>query len=201
MESTRPRRQRRVRRRVATCTFAYITPPWGASSAAIMCDVGRNWRPGGDRLPRRPALARCHGDPFPLPLHPRASPSPAAFPEGRWHADIDRRVLAVSRTLNRLASNPNSTQGKGLGKTRSSRVFRTEGQRCIAEELRERASIYGNAPDDLTPASALAEIARVRDLYTQEPDSLAAYDVEKWAVLRRERFQSIPLAKVLTPEA
>ena len=30
---------------------------------------------------------------------------------------------------------------------------------------------------------------------------MAAYDVEKMAVLRRERFQSIPLAKVLTPEA
>ena len=85
--------------------------------------------------------------------------------------------------------------------TPSSRAFPTEGQRCIAGSLFERASIYGDAPDDLTPASALAEIARVKDLYTQEPDSLAAYDVEKLAVLRRERFQSIPLAKVLTPEA
>ncbi|CAK0870936.1 unnamed protein product [Prorocentrum cordatum] len=66
----------------------------------------------------------------------------------------------------------------------------------ILRSLDDRISLYGERPRDLTPLSALNEVCKAKDLYTQEPQHMAPYLPDKLKVTKGATTP-LPLESVL----
>ena len=57
-------------------------------------------------------------------------------------------------------------------------------QRDVLDHVARRVGAYGPPPQDLDESRALAELTASRDLYSQEPQNLAEYDIHKLKICK-----------------
>ena len=123
------------------------------------------------------AQHRAHGDPFPLNaqgLETTVSEGGAPFPQrGRWTAEA-LNYLALHDT------NSDFVQQQLHG------VKPNLPQQCISQRVLDSLLEAGDPPQDLSGESALEELVSCKDLYTEEPSNIVAYQYSKIKVLHTE---------------
>ena len=142
-------------------------------------------------LPRRksewwPDGGWRHGEPFPLPLqrvHGRNAAAPELLREA-WAVPprMRRRVDGVVSGLNQLAcSQVNSVRGQVRAEMPKS--LRPTGlQASIVASLAHRVQQYGDPDWDLTARKAFESLVASKDLYSQCPQNLAKFDLDRLKV-------------------
>ena len=149
-------------------------------------DCRHGWRP-----PRRD-----HGDPFPLPALGSRD-----FDLHEFCPEQQRRANQARAALNHLAAaHPNSIGVMPHAKGHSDRYARSAPQEAVLASVCRRVAQAGVPEAGATPESSLRALLASKDLYSQEPKNLAAYDEQKLKVAKGElRPQCI--ASALPPEA
>eukprot|EP00971_Amphidinium_carterae_P239655 4757781-Amphidinium_carterae.1 len=127
-------------------------------------------------------------------------PVPLAIP-AHWFSDQSPRIqlaIKVVDAINRL----------GGASSRSGVLPRNSiprGHRCTAlqadclQHILQCVDLYGEAPDDLDGASALAEIIASKDFYDEVPSNLCSFDLDKVKVIRGD-IHTKPMQPLLSAE-
>ena len=133
-----------------------------------------------------PGTGSCpqlHGDPLPMPL-------PGLSSWRRYsslqHLFSNSELLRLSRALAGINALGAARAACALGHRSPSSSRPTPWQARLADCVARRLLCYGEPPSDLCPESALTELTSSKDLYSQEPANLAAYDASKLRVCRGE---------------
>ena len=158
-----------------------LEPPGISPSSPIDSQVDSAWR-WNEFSCRTRSVHRRHGDGFPLP---RLGKPMEADP-------LKRRLDGAFMSLNGLAS-------AVFDKTVDPDLPLTRVQLWMMEDLRRRVSNYGERPEDLNEERSLKELGCGANLYTQEANHVADFDMEQIKILSR-RLEPIPAADVSPPE-
>ena len=123
-----------------------------------------------DQFDRRwPSAHRRHGDPFPLPRLSR--PTVTSMPT--------RQVDAAFRSLNTLAM-------ADFQRTASSGLPLTAVQSWMMDDLYRRVLSYGSRPEDLNEDEALRDLTSQANLYNQEANNIAVFNIDEIKILQRK---------------
>jgi len=151
--------------------------PWRGASGA-----------GHAALSRRLEGERRHGEVFPLPR-----PGEAVLPDlsgaphycrQRWNRRMEQRgrVQESACALNWLAAaaaQPHSLPSHSFGHRAPTAI-----QSKVLFDLSRRVAAHGRRPDGLNGKRALQELLATQDLYGQDPQHLARYDLSRLKVAR-----------------
>ena len=137
---------------------------------------------------RRLVEERCHGEPYPLPRAPvkdRPGPGAPQYANQRWRRWKERqeRVNGAIFSLNQLAA-ATANSGALLPGHFDSEQRPTAAQKSILARVDSAVSQVGRQPNDLTESLAFNELMKCRDLYSMEPQNLAAFDLSKLKVAK-----------------
>ena len=129
---------------------------------------------------RRRSVHRKHGDPFPLPRLGKPNMS----------SKLARRVDSACGALNQLAS-------AVFNKANKEEVGLTHVQSWMLSDLFRRVANYGDEPLGLSDEQCLRDLGCNANLYTQEANHIAPYNINEIKILQREL--SPLLARDLAP--
>ena len=141
-----------------------VVPPGKIPSTPVEADAA--WIEFTNRFP---SDHRRHGDPFPLPR--------LGKPGGTTM--LNRRLDGAFGALNSLASD-------FFDKTSDPDLTLTRVQLWMMDDLRRRVSNYGDKPKNLDMSTALHDLGCGANLYTQEANNVADFDVDQIKILSRQ---------------